>query len=820
MATLAELTQVLTLKMLLEKHGVTEGLQEVTQKAHGLGDVLGGALKVGAGLAAAGIGVVAGALKESVSAAMDAQRTETQLDAVLKSTAAAAEAEAAATSKNAAAKAVSVTHTKLSSEALAGLRTRIEETTLRHNTMGAALQEQRQRLIAMTASLGDNALAVATARAKLAESEQKYKEVGDTIDTLKGKLAAGSVTVTEHATSMVSAGQAARMTKDELMQLATTLGDITPVEDDTIVGMEAMLLTFTKIGKDTFPDATRAVLDMATAMSSGATPSAEQLKSTAVMVGKALQDPIVGATALRKVGVALDEQQREMIKTMVETGNVAGAQAIILKELQKEYGGSAEAAGKTLAGQMQILQNRIGNVKEDVGMNLIPILLSLSQTLGPVLVASAQKFADFLKDPVIPIIGKVVSWFTDNWPQIQAVTEQVFGAVQDAIETVFNALRPVVEGAIAAITSVLQGGQVSTEGFGQAWQQVKEVLDAVIPPIADTIRTILGDAQKFLADHGEQIKEGLLGAWNAIRGAVESAIQIVQSVIRTVFGAVATFLQSHGKEIGDFMSQSWAQISQIIKLAVDLINATIVPVFKAIAKFLGEHATEIQAVLDGVWKIIKGIIKTALDMITGILKAALLVFKGDWKGAWDAIKEMAGKVWDDIKGIFKGAVEILETLLSGAWGRIKEGAVKAWEGVRDGIVGAFSGIKRGIADILNDVIDRVNDLIAKLNKVPGVNIPEIKHLAAGTANWAGGLAMVGEYGPEMVWLPKGAQVWNSGETRQTLPDLAGRSGGSLGGKTTNVYNIYPSYREAESRGSLSDTIRLLNLLNGSTASAA
>lgn len=820
MATLAELTQVLTLKMLLEKHGVTEGLQEVTKEAHGLGSVLGGALKVGAGLAAVGIGVVTGALTDSVNAAMDAQRTETQLDAVLKSTAAAAEAEAAAARANATAKSTQTEHTKLSADALSKLRMQITETTLKHNTMGAALQEQRQRLIAMTASLGENALATITARAKLAESEQKYKDVGTTIDLLKGKLAAGSVVVKDHATSMAASGQSARMTKDELLKLAGTLGDLTPIEDDTVVGAEAMLLTFTNIGKGTFPDATRAVLDMATAMNSGATPSAEQLKNTAIQVGKALNDPIKGVTALQRVGVSLTEQQKEQIKTMVEAGDAAGAQAVILKELQKEFGGSAEAAGKTLGGQMQILQNRIGNVKESVGGALIPILVTLAQTLGPVLVAAAQRFADFLTDPVIPIIGKVVTWVTANWPQIQATAEQVFGAVRNVIETVFNALRPVVEGAIAVITTVIQGGQTATTGFGQAWQQCKAVLDAIIPPIATTIQTILGGVQTFLAGHGTQIQGALLGAWNAIRGVIETVIPIIQSVVQSVFGAVATFLQSHGEEISGFMSQYWTQISGIIQLAVEIINATIVPAFKAIAKFLSEHGAEIQAVLDGVWKVISGLIKVALDLITGILKVALKLIKGDWQGAWDEVKNMAKKVWDDIKGIVKGAVEIVETTLTGAWERIKSGAVRAWEGVRDGIVNAFNGIKSGIVHILNEVIDKVNSLIEKLNKVPGINIPKISHLAAGTDNWMGGLAMVGEYGPELVWLPKGAQVWNSGETRQALPDLAGRSGGSSGSQTTNIYNIYPSYREAESRGSLADTIRLLNLLNGSTASAA
>ena len=62
-----------------------------------------------------------------------------------------------------------------------------------------------------------------------------------------------------------------------------------------------MLLTFTNIGKDVFPKATETMLDMATAMNSGMTPSAEQLKGVSIQLGKALNDPVEGISALSRV---------------------------------------------------------------------------------------------------------------------------------------------------------------------------------------------------------------------------------------------------------------------------------------------------------------------------------------------------------------------------------------------------------------------------------------------------------------------------------------------------------------------------------------
>ena len=113
---------------------------------------------------------------------------------------------------------------------------------------------------------------------------------------------------------------------------------MTTYSDDAVQAGQNMLLTFTNIGKETFPEATKTLLDMATAMNGGATASAEQLSSQAIQLGKALNDPVQGLSALSRVGVTFTEEQKNVIKTMAETGNVAGAQKLIIAELNREFG--------------------------------------------------------------------------------------------------------------------------------------------------------------------------------------------------------------------------------------------------------------------------------------------------------------------------------------------------------------------------------------------------------------------------------------------------------------------------------------------------
>jgi hypothetical protein len=170
-----------------------------------------------------------------------------------------------------------------------------------------------------------------------------------------------------------STGMAAGYTADQIARLAQAESYLTGIDDETVQSGENMLLTFRNIGKDVFPEAVRAMEDMAAAMAGGDI-AAIDLKGTAIQLGKALNDPLQGLTALSRVGVTFTESQKAEIETMVALGDVAGAQRVILKELQIEFGGMAEQLGNTDAGKLQKAQNAIGNLGQAIGDQFLPWL--------------------------------------------------------------------------------------------------------------------------------------------------------------------------------------------------------------------------------------------------------------------------------------------------------------------------------------------------------------------------------------------------------------------------------------------------------------
>ena len=136
-----------------------------------------------------------------------------------------------------------------------------------------------------------------------------------------------------------STGGAANVTKKQVTDLSAALLKKTGIDDEVIQSGENMLLTFRGIrneaGKnnDIFTQATKIGLDMSTALE-GAGFEGGNLKTTMIRLGKALNDPVQGMTALKRVGVTFTEDQKKTIKRLEETGHHLQAQKLILKELR------------------------------------------------------------------------------------------------------------------------------------------------------------------------------------------------------------------------------------------------------------------------------------------------------------------------------------------------------------------------------------------------------------------------------------------------------------------------------------------------------
>lgn len=346
-------------------------------------------------------------------------------------------------------------------------------------------------------------------------------------------------------------GGAAKVTADHVGDLATAISNKTGADDEAVQSGQNLLLTFTNIkngvgaGNDIFDQASQTIVDMAAAMNNGEV-SASGLKSSSVQLGKALNDPIKGITALSKVGVSFTDQQKEQIKALVKNGDTMGAQKIILRELNKEFGGTA-AAATTPAQKATVAW---GNFREQLGGYLLPVVNKLFSYLNSNLIPAMSRLGDviatrvmpWLKANLVPVLERVGAWVrTDGVPLFQAFVAQL----RDRFTPVVKALWAFVKDHLVPfLQKIGQAVADNRDKFLKLYNAISpltnlliktvlpivvklagKLLDVLGPAIGKAV-DLVGYLAEGLADvinFGRKLAGILAGAFRAIRSAWDSS---------------------------------------------------------------------------------------------------------------------------------------------------------------------------------------------------------------------------------------------------------------------------------------------------------
>jgi hypothetical protein len=357
-----------------------------------------------------------------------------------------------------------------------------------------------------------------------------------------------------------STGGIANVTSKQMETLAESLMRKSGVDDEAIQSGQNLLLTFTKIrnetgkGNDIFNQATKATLDLSVAMG-------KDLSSSAILVGKALNDPVKGATALSRAGVQLTKGQKDQIEAFVDSGRVLEAQKIILAELTTQFGGSAEAAGKTLPGQLNILKQTFSNLAGDLVSRFLPSLTGVAQKLtdfigefaaAPTLVAKIKLVVGSIGAITWRGISSLYEWWTTQG-RVELPARVVLtpsGKMQFDIffRNIETQARDAGKRAGAALTNVFFG-VFSSEGRKQAGATIKSIANTMGEVGLFIFRvtgfTLLGEfIGGFFEGAAERFGQGLR---NMITGALDNVLPSFTDLGDKARGAV---LKAFGRRGG------------------------------------------------------------------------------------------------------------------------------------------------------------------------------------------------------------------------------------------------------------------------------
>ncbi len=262
------------------------------------------------------------------------------------------------------------------------------------------------KLTAPLAALGDVSVALADTQAK---AEAKVQQ------------------------AIKSTSGVAKLSFDQLKDYASELQNKTIFGDEDILNnATAQLLTFTNIAGENFKRTQAVALDLSTVLDG-------DLKSASIQLGKALNDPVKNLSALSRSGIQFSKEQIEVIKMLAETGRLAEAQSVILDELERQYGGQAEAQAKVGAGSLKQLKNSWGDFMEQIGAAILPGL-----------------------NKVVGVLQKVVSWLQSLSPATKTVIvviASLAAAVGPLLLTIGGIIKilPILKAGMLALNSPMVG---------------------------------------------------------------------------------------------------------------------------------------------------------------------------------------------------------------------------------------------------------------------------------------------------------------------------------------------------------------------------
>jgi hypothetical protein len=224
-------------------------------------------------------------------------------------------------------------------------------------------------------------------------------------------------------------GESTEAVTGRISKYAEELSFATGVDDEMIRSAQAVMLTFKNLAKSAdevggpFDRATQASLDLAAA-------GFGSVEENAVRLGKALQDPIAGVTALTRVGVTLTDEQKRNIEALMAQNDLLGAQSIILEAIETQVGGTAEAT----ASATDKMGAKFESIAEGLSMALLPAVDTIAtEMLDWLNSVEGQKAIDELTAQFVAFGDWVASpegrqAIEDLGATVKALTDFVLGA--------------------------------------------------------------------------------------------------------------------------------------------------------------------------------------------------------------------------------------------------------------------------------------------------------------------------------------------------------------------------------------------------------
>jgi tape measure domain-containing protein len=511
--------------------------------------------------------------------------------------------------------------------------------------------------------------------------------------------------------------------------------------------------------------------------------------------------------------------------------------------MDKTFGAGAGAKMLGFANGLKTMvddvKNGLGKLKGIItaafdfgkGDNIGGITILTQMGLGPETITKVVQVVNAIKSVVGPLIPALVNGFK---------------AVKDGVVQYIGFVIEYWKNFFTTIKSLFSGSGGLGESFGKIFATAKSIVMPILSEIVSFVKEKIAMIKQFWDENGAQIIQAVQNAWAIIAAVFKFIAPVILFVVKMLWDTVAGLIDGALKIImglikifaglftGDF-GKMWEGIKQLffgaIQFVWNLINllmfGRILGGIKAfitggITHFTGfwVKVVEIFKNLDtSVWNVAKGMISKVLGFFRNLYTEGARIFgtlktfgANTFSALWTAIKTVAGNIASGVKGFFLDMVTGAKFHMQG----LLEKAKSIFNGIKGAITNPIETAKTLVGKAISAIKGFFSNMKLKIplphfnfslghKDIGGISVPfpkiDVDWYAMGTNFAPGGLAVVGERGPELVTLPRGSKVDTANETSKLL---------GKGDTTINVYSQKAVMDEKE----LSRTLQRLEVLYG------
>jgi len=490
------------------------------------------------------------------------------------------------------------------------------------------------------------------------------------------------------------------------------------------------------------------------------------VKKLSDVMDAALKGNKASAEAFQKLGISLTDANGKARSTETVFEDVMKALADMEQGAERNALGN-DILGKSYTELLPLLNagsegiQELKNRADELGIVMSEEAVKANVTFGDTMQDVQNSLGSLVRkftSSMLPILQQFLDFILANMPTIQEMFGGVMGTLGEAVEAVLPFLMDLIQNALPPMIDLFS--QIASDILPPVITLFTDILQAVLPPLIELfsgiITTILPPLMDLLTIIIEDILPPFIQLFNDVISAIlPPLMDLFKQIIDTLLPPLIDLFKQIIDAVMPFLIELFDEFTEtVLPPLMELIDEIVQVILPPLLAIFNELAEIVLPLVMTVFEALLPVIEPIMNTIAAIIKTVLALIKGDWEGAWNGIKEFFSNIWDAICKALEGFGKIFGKIFEG----IKKVVLGIWDGIVDGIKGAINFIIKGI-----------NWFIRGLNKlkipdwVPGVgglglNIPEIPLLARGGEITETGHAIVGEVGPELLELPRGAKV--------------------------------------------------------------